>query len=410
MEIRKGQGFTGLLPWAVPSGDPTFVVAIFFNEANGNVVGANWLNKGNYVPLNGTSLRDWAADVTVNVQDQTGVVILTSQSTTAPSILLPTLAQMCAQTDAQCFGGNTTADGLALVRAIPNAAPASAANPKLLDIQFGAGSCSTDTSAGYYVLTGDCNPNVTAKIDFGVANPVVSPTFARVTLNGPGCPCTMALSLSADPTGKTWVLDSGTPLLAQLSGQNAYSLSWDTGGAGPGATQVALVTPAAPASPGPAIAAAPAAVPIAPATPAPLTRGLAAAANASDGDGTLGVGPASVLAGSTGNDLAFTFTTPNGSSGDFRNTGSHFTITVPAGWSAPQPAAPAGVGIRLARGRQLLRRRERHACAHGDGKRDQGDERVQRRDVDRGELRERNSTWDCRDVDVRGDEPGGIVR
>ena len=76
---------------------------------------------------------------------------------------------MCTQTDAQCYAGNTTSDGLALVRAIPNGAAASATNPKLTDVTFGAGSCSTDTSAGYYVLTGDCNPNVTAKIDFGLS-------------------------------------------------------------------------------------------------------------------------------------------------------------------------------------------------------------------------------------------------
>ena len=40
-----------------------------------------------------------------------------------------------------------------------------------MDVTFGAGNCSTDTSAGYYVLTADCNPNVTAKIDFGVTPP-----------------------------------------------------------------------------------------------------------------------------------------------------------------------------------------------------------------------------------------------
>ena len=58
----------------------------------------------------------------------------------------------------------------------------------------------------------------------------------------------MAWSLSTDPTGKTWVLNTGTPLLAQLSGQNAYSITWQTGGAGPGANPVALVTPATPGS------------------------------------------------------------------------------------------------------------------------------------------------------------------
>ena len=56
------------------------------------------------------------------VQPQTGVVILTSQSATAPS---PCTHARCDVHPAgcQCFGGNTTSDGLALVRTITNGAP-----------------------------------------------------------------------------------------------------------------------------------------------------------------------------------------------------------------------------------------------------------------------------------------------
>ena len=144
-----------------------------------------------------------------------------------------TLDAICSQPVSTCYAGNSTSDGLALVRAITNGAAASASNPKLNAVSFGAGSCTDDTSAGYYVLTGDCNPDVTAKIDFGVANPVIAPTYARVTLTGPGCPCTMAWRQSDN----TWVLKLGLagPTLTSGNGQHAYSMSWQTGGSGPGA-------------------------------------------------------------------------------------------------------------------------------------------------------------------------------
>ncbi|WP_112243728.1 hypothetical protein [Kribbella monticola] len=57
-----------------------------------------------------------------------------------------------------------------------------------------------------------------------------------------------------------------------------------------------------------------------------------AASNASSGDGALVVTPTSVIAGSTGNRLTFTFTTPNGK--DFA-AGSFVTVVVPAMWTQP---------------------------------------------------------------------------
>ena len=152
---------------------------------------------------------------------KTGVVIMTSQNPN-PDTSGTTLNAICSQPVSTCYAGNSTSDGLALVRAITNGAAASASNPKLNAVSFGAGSCTDDTSAGYYVLTGDCNPDVTAKIDFGVANPVIAPTYARVTLTGPGCPCTMAWRQSDD----TWVLNSGAPTLTSGNGQHAYSMTW----------------------------------------------------------------------------------------------------------------------------------------------------------------------------------------
>jgi hypothetical protein len=56
------------------------------------------------------------------------------------------------------------------------------------------------------------------------------------------------------------------------------------------------------------------------------------AGNAGSGDGTMTVSPSSVVAGSTSNQLIFTFLAPNGK--DF-GTGSQVTLAVPAGWTQP---------------------------------------------------------------------------
>ena len=53
---------------------------------------------------------------------------------------------------------------------------------------------------------------------------------------------------------------------------------------------------------------------------------------ASSGNGTMTVSPTSVAAGSTGNQLTFTFTNNSASSFSF---GSYITLTIPTGWTAP---------------------------------------------------------------------------
>jgi len=66
-----------------------------------------------------------------------------------------------------------------------------------------------------------------------------------------------------------------------------------------------------------------------------------AAPAARDGDGSLGVSPALISVGSANNAFAFSFR--NGKRGNF-NAGSQWTVTVPAGWTAPQTVDPAGPG------------------------------------------------------------------
>ena len=90
VEIRKGVGFTGLLPWAVPEVDPQAVYAIFFDEATGNFISIHQLNK---VPgigspptlptISGEQMQTWTnAAASVATTARTGMIVMTSQSPT----------------------------------------------------------------------------------------------------------------------------------------------------------------------------------------------------------------------------------------------------------------------------------------------------------------------------------------
>ncbi|TDO63939.1 hypothetical protein EV651_105162 [Kribbella sp. VKM Ac-2571] len=70
-----------------------------------------------------------------------------------------------------------------------------------------------------------------------------------------------------------------------------------------------------------------------------LNAGPAFAANANSGDGTMSVSPATVVAGSTGNQFTFVFKATTGKFGP----NSLVTLTVPAAWT--QPSTSAGPGL-----------------------------------------------------------------
>ncbi len=66
---------------------------------------------------------------------------------------------------------------------------------------------------------------------------------------------------------------------------------------------------------------------------------LMPAAQAADGDGTMTVLPTSVVAGSSGNNLTFTYTAAG------TMTDGEVDLTVPTGWTVPQNTNPAGAGF-----------------------------------------------------------------
>ena len=60
---------------------------------------------------------------------------------------------------------------------------------------------------------------------------------------------------------------------------------------------------------------------------------------AQDGTGTMSVSPATVLNGSSGNQLVFTYTAPTGGLDN-----GEITVLVPSGWTTPQTGTPSGAG------------------------------------------------------------------
>ena len=136
-------------------------------------------------------------------------------------------------------------ESLALIRTGLGAGAGTATQPKLKSADFSS-TCAASTN-GYFPLD-DCALRFSAAIDFGLAagaNPTASPTFARVTLQGPsgsGCPCQLGWSVSQ----QRWGLPAGQTLpIASDSGQNAYgTLDWQTGTSPGGATLASFTQPA----------------------------------------------------------------------------------------------------------------------------------------------------------------------
>ena len=97
-------------------------------------------------------------------------------------------------------------------------------------------------------------------------------------------------------------------------------------------------------------------------------KNIVIATVAASGDGTMTVAPNTVVAGSTGNSLVFTFTAPAGK--DFP-TSSFVTLTVPSGWGTPSTGNVAvssgtcGSVTRTVAG-QVITATLGAACAHGN--------------------------------------------
>ena len=254
VEIRKGVGFTGVLPWAVPEVDPQAVYAIFFDEVSGNFISIHELTK---VPgvgspptlpnISGEQMQTWTnAAASVATTGRTGMIVMTSQSP-SPNTSLTTVSALCSQPafGVACYAGSSgsASESLALIRTGLGGGVGTATQPKLKSADFSS-TCAFSQN-GYFPLD-DCGLKFSADIDFGQApgvNPTLSPTFARVTLQGPsgsGCPCPLGWSTSQ----QKWILPAAQTLpIAADSGQNGYDLDWRTGTSPGGATLASFTQP-----------------------------------------------------------------------------------------------------------------------------------------------------------------------
>jgi hypothetical protein len=188
----------GMLPWAVPEVEPAAVAAIFVNESDGSVIGAQHLEKRDDANLPFlewvTSGLDWSTspptELVTNASridlasENTGVVILVSKVNPLPD-LTGTLTDICTGDPLiSCYAGEGNEDGLTFIHGWSDANGTPAA-PVVRDVSVINQTCE-DLSAPYFLRTGDCQLGAQAVIHFGT-NPLFDPRTADVALFAPGC-------------------------------------------------------------------------------------------------------------------------------------------------------------------------------------------------------------------------------
>ena len=236
VEIHQVVEQAAMLPWAVPEVDPAAVVALFVNEGNGAVAGAQRLMKMDDPNL---PFLEWSTSPPGDplgvskvdiVGENTGVIVLVSKIDNTPSVG-GTLAEICGQSPGlvKCYAGSGNEDGLTFIHGWSDASGTPAA-PQIRDVSVLNIDCE-DLSAPYFLMTGDCNLGVRAIIHFG-SNPLFNPQSATVRLDAPGCNarngCSMAYVGSA-PGGETvWQTTQNARFADDFFGRSTFSIGVTT--------------------------------------------------------------------------------------------------------------------------------------------------------------------------------------
>ena len=256
VEIHQVETLNGFLPWAIPEVDPKHVAVIFMNEGTGDEIMAFELVKqsGTSV-LNGTPLQLWNGSPSVDIDSQTGMIVVTSRLGADPADptfdISGSVDSICAQPKTACYSDSSVpvspTSGLVFIRANEVANGGAWNAPVLGEVTLLPGNC-TEDSAPFYLVEADCNVGVRATVDFGAAcgaDPSANPCRAQVTAIGSGCGGSTDLSFS----GGTWSATCGNPRIAANSGQNPIRISWSSRNPGPGNPNSASGTfPDSPAS------------------------------------------------------------------------------------------------------------------------------------------------------------------
>ena len=244
VEARKLQGLSGFLPWAVPEVNPRTVAALFVDQTESDQVDSVTLLDGPADPsdtetLNGEAAARWSGLASVNVVNQTGMIVFTSrQELDYPDFAGKSLSVICAMPTAACYGGNTNTSGIEFIRGTPVTQAVTPGGPVILQtvelttLPPPAGipnppstvSCATTDpdSAPYFLFNADCEVRIRARIEFGS---LPSPREVRVNGNGPNCNSGgTVLELRDGWWESTWL---GT--IPARSRQNGYTLCWSAG-------------------------------------------------------------------------------------------------------------------------------------------------------------------------------------
>ena len=255
VEIRQVRGMNGFLPLAVPENNPRSVVALFVDESKTNTVDS-WsfltapASASDTSTVNGETVAVWDGIASVDVKEETGVVILRSRALLSNTDLQgKTLSQMCSMAGTTCFGSirnqsppASNRTGLSFIFGQGGTPPnngATISDAELTNFDtggndFGPGnpSCAaTDQTSPYFMWTADCQVRLRAKVEFG-ANVPAQPIVVRAQLNGPfGNNCTGGQSM--DIRDGWW--ESPWFTISPQSGQNRFYMCWS---AGTGPTQL----------------------------------------------------------------------------------------------------------------------------------------------------------------------------
>lgn len=245
VEIRKLEGLSGFLPWAVPENNPETVAALWVNRTSTNTVDSWTILTGPPTPqdttnLNGETAALWEGPASVNVVNQTGMIVFQSrQALTNTDFQGKTLAQICAMPTASCDAGNTNTSNVQFIRGLPLAGGpqvsltavelTTAPPPPVVPNPGNPTSCaSTDPdSAPYFLWNGDCSVRMAATVEFGS---LPGPRVVRVATSPFGNNCTGGSLLQN--TGGPNFESAWLPTIDAESGVNGYYMCWRSGTGG----------------------------------------------------------------------------------------------------------------------------------------------------------------------------------
>jgi Flp pilus assembly protein TadG len=244
VEIRKLQGLSGFLPWAVPEVNPRTVAALFVDESETNTV-ESWsflvgpADPNDTETLNGEIGARWTGLASVDVVDRTGMIVLTSrQLLTDAHLTGKSLSEICAMQSASCYGGTTNQSGVGFIRGTPvSDGPQVVLNDvELTTLPSPSGpdfpippslnpcSVTDPDSSPYFLYNADCHLRIRAQIEFGSL-----PSSRTVRVNG-NANCNSGgteLSLRDGWWESPWL-----PKIVPGTRRNGFTLCWKAGSGG----------------------------------------------------------------------------------------------------------------------------------------------------------------------------------